>query len=76
MELASGTLVSSKVRCDPSYAIWHQPGNAGQTRVATGIFLIALVNCTIQANRISENCESCKSIKHAPSVGHSLFPGG
>src|SRR5208337_955354 len=35
MELASGTLVSSKDRRDPSYAISHQPGNAGQTRVAT-----------------------------------------
>src|SRR5271157_249852 len=35
MELAPGTLVSSKDRRDPSYAISHQLGNAGQTRVAT-----------------------------------------
>src|SRR5271166_6056745 len=35
MELASGTPVSSKDRRDPSYAISHQLGNAGQTRVAT-----------------------------------------
>src|SRR5271157_5237310 len=35
MELASGTLVSSKDRRDPSYAISHQFGNSGQTRVAT-----------------------------------------
>src|SRR5271157_443207 len=34
MELAPGTLVSSKDRLDPSYAISHQLGNAGQTRVA------------------------------------------
>jgi len=36
MELASGTLVSSKDRRDPSYAISHQLGNAGQTRVREG----------------------------------------
>ena len=35
MESASGTLVSSKDRHDPSYAISDQLGNAGQTRVAT-----------------------------------------
>src|SRR5271157_3355323 len=35
MELASGSLVSFEDRRDPSYAISHQLGNAGQTRVAT-----------------------------------------